>query len=394
MITHNCFTLTPGISRLAVLACAPLWLPMLLYFSPTAWGQFSMNDLATLQDYESQRSSSFDRSGGNRDYRSLEPGGTLTLFDADGPGEIRHIWITLPNWSELYAHQKVILRAYWDGEEQPSVEVPLGNFFGVCFETPTVFQSAPLAVNPEQALNCYFPMPFRQHGRITVTHEGQKQISDFYWNIDWVKRASLADNVGYFHSQYRQAAPHPGWFKGNFYGNDFSEARKDPRWLNQSGEGNYVILEAQGEGQFAGVMLAVFNNQWGGWNEGDEMIWIDGEKEPRIHGTGGEDYFNAAWGFSKPYATPMVGLLEFTGFQAGSRFVMYRWHLEAPLRFHKSIKVTIEDGHANLRSDNMYSVAYWYQQEPHRPFPALPPVEKRIPKLVGTGGPGQDPGMK
>jgi len=151
-------------------------------------------------------------------------------------------------------------------------------------------------------------------------------------------------------------------------------------------------LDTKGDGQFVGVMLSVLNNQWGAWNEGDEMIWIDGEK--RINGTGGEDYFNGAWGFNKLYATPLVGLLEFTGAQAGSRSVMYRWHLEAPIRFRKSIKVTVEDGQGNLRSDNLYSVAYWYQKEPHQPFPPLPPVEQRIPKLIWTGGPGQDPRMK
>jgi hypothetical protein len=356
--------------------------------------QFAVNDLSRLGDYESQRSSSFDRTGANRDYRSIEPGETITIFDEDGPGEIRHIWITLPNWSEVYAHQKVVIRAYWDGEATPSVEAPIGNFFGIAFATPPVFQSALVTVNPEQALNAYFPMPFRQHGRITITHQGQKPITDFYWNLDWVKAASLATNTAYFHAQYRQAVPHAGWYQGNFYGNELTEARKDPRYRNTAGQSNYVVLEAGGDGQFVGVMLSVFNNQWGAWNEGDEMIWIDGEAEPRIHGTGGEDYFNGAWGYNKLYTTPLVGLVEFTGEQPGSRSTMYRWHLEAPIRFRKTIKVTVEDGHANLRSDNLYSVGYWYQREPHAAFPPLPPPEQRIPKTVWTGGPGQDPAMK
>jgi len=362
-----------------------------------SWCQFAVGDLSILRDYESQRSSSYDPSGGNRDYRSLQAGETLTLLDADGPGEIRHIWVTMPPWhpgAEIYAPQKTVLRAYWDGETQPSVEAPLGNFFGVCFSTAPVFQSALITVNPEAAMNCYFPMPFARHARLTVTYEGAKPVDDFYWNIDWVKRNSLPTNSAYFHAEYRQATPHDGWFKGNFYGNDFSEARKDPRWFNKSGENNYVILDTSGDGQFAGVMMAIFNNQWGGWNEGDEMIWIDGEKEPRIHGTGGEDYFNAAWGYSKLYSTPQVGLVEFTGEQPGGRYIMYRWHLEAPIRFHKSIKVTIEDGNTSMRSDNIYSVAYWYQMEPHVPFALLPPVEQRIPKTIWTGGAGQDAKMK
>ena len=118
-----------------------------------------------------------------------------------------------------------------------------------------------------------------------------------------------------------------------------------------------MVLDTQGEGVFVGMMFSVLNNQWGAWNEGDDMIWIDGQK--RINGTGGEDYFNSAWGFGTLYSTPVVGLIEFAGEQPGSRSTMYRWHLEAPLRFHKSIKVTMEDGQANLRSDNIFSVAYW-----------------------------------
>ena len=206
--------------------------------------------------------------------------------------------------------------------------------------------------------------------------------------------AIASTRYGYFHAQYHQCTPCQGWYHGNFYGNDFSEARKDPRWHNISGEGNYVFLDADRDGQFVGVTLSVFQNQWGGWNEGDEMIWLDGEKDPRIHGTGGEDYFNAAWGFSKLYSFPLTGLTEFHDWEPGSRFSHYRWHLEAPVRFHKSIRASIEDGHANLRSDNLFSVAYWYQKEPHHSFSPLPPAEVRIPKFVPTGGPGQDPAMK
>jgi hypothetical protein len=367
---------------------------LLLLSCRGVWCQFSVSDLAHLRPYESERSSSFDRSGGNHDYRSIKPGATIKIFDQDGPGEIRHIWTTLPPWSEVYAFKKVVLRMYWDGEVQPSVEAPIGDFFGLGFGTPVVFHSALVTVNPDQAFNSYFPMPFRRHGLITVTNQGSKPITDFYWNIDWVKTPALTSDTAYFHAEYRQCTPCKGWYRGNFYGNVFKDAHRDPRWFNKSGAGNYVVLKAKGEGQFIGVMFSVLENQWGGWNEGDEMIWIDGEPEPRVHGTGGEDYFGGAWGFSRLYSTPLVGLTEFDGWQPGSRFSLYRWHLEAPIRFHKSIKVTIEDGQANLRSDNIYSVAYWYQLEPHQVFPPLPPVERRIPKLVWTGGPGQDPNMK
>jgi hypothetical protein len=376
--------------------CLAIALGALLVTSSSAAlrAQSAIDRLSQLEDYQSERSSSYDRSGGNGDYRSLKAGETLMIFDADGPGEIRHIWTTLPSWSEAYHLKKVVLRMYWDDEATPSVETPIGDFFGLNLGTYSVFQSALIVVAPDQALNSYFHMPFTRHGRITVTNEGSKEISDYYWNIDWVRLPGLPPQTAYFHAQYRQCTPCQGWYKGNFYGNDFSEASKDRRWLNKSGDGNYVFLEANGDGQLVGVTLSVFENQWGGWNEGDEMIWVDGEAEPRIHGTGGEDYFNGAWGFSKLYSFPLVGLTEFHGWEPGARFSMYRWHLEAPVRFRKSIKYTIEDGHANLRSDNLYSVAYWYQKEPHAPFPTLPPVERRIPKFEPTGGPGQDPKMK
>lgn len=365
----------------------------LLAVCGSASGQFTADTLVQLRDYESQRTSSYDRSGGNNDSIILKPQETATLFEVTGPAEIRHFWMTMAT-GEAYHLKKAVLRMYWDGETEPSVETPVGDFFGLGLGTYTVFHSALVAVAPDKALNAYFPMPFRRHGRITITNEGSLEITDLYWNIDWMKLRSLPEDAAYLHAQYRQCAPCNGWYKGNFYSNDFREARKDPRWLNKSGKGNYVLLEAKGDGQFAGVTLSVFQNQWGGWNEGDEMIWIDGEENPRIHGTGGEDYFNGAWGFSTLYSFPLTGLTEFHGWEPGARFSHYRWHLEAPVRFRKSIRVTIEDGHANLRSDNLYSVAYWYQKEPHDPLPALPPVDARIPKFAAVGGPGQDPSMR
>ncbi|MCZ2077675.1 MAG: DUF2961 domain-containing protein [Bryobacterales bacterium] len=365
----------------------------LLALIHSAEAQSQLSRLADLGDYESRRSSSFDQTGANGDYRKLQPGQTMAIFDEAGPAEIRHIWITMDS-GEAYHLKKIVLRMYWDGEADPSVEVPVGDFFGLGLGTYATFHSALITVAPDKALNAYFPMPFRKHGRITVTHEGTRDVNAFYWNIDWIKLPSLPDTSAYFHAQYRQCAPCSGWYKGNFYGNDFAEARQDPRWRNVSGEGNYTMLTAEGDGHFVGVTFSVFQNQWGGWNEGDEMIWIDSEDKPRIRGTGGEDYFNGAWGFSKTYSHPLTGLTEFHDWEPGSRFSHYRWHLEAPVRFRKAIRVTIEDGHANLRSDNLFSVAYWYQRHPHARFPSLPPAEQRIPRFIAVGGPGQDPPMK
>lgn len=371
----------------------PAFCLALAVLAPAVAAQWTVNPLARLGDYESRRASSYNRAGTNTDYFPLKPGETRIIFAESGPGEIRHIWITMAT-GEVYHLKKVVLRMYWDNETTPSVETPIGDFFGLGLGTYTVFQSAVVAVLPDKALNAYFPMPFARHGRVMVTNEGAQEITDFYWNIDWVKLPALPPDAAYFHAQYRQSVPHAGWYKGNFYGNDFSEARRDPRWSNVSGADNYVFLEAAGDGHFVGVTLSIFQNQWGGWNEGDEMIWVDGGAEPRIHGTGGEDYFCGAWGFSGLYSSPLVGLTEFHQWEPGSRFSHYRFHLEAPIRFRKAIKATIEDGHANLRSDNLYSVAYWYQKEPHAAFPLLPPVEDRIVKFMTVGGPGQDKKMK
>jgi hypothetical protein len=364
-----------------------------LLCAPRVFGQFSLSDLSRLRNYESQRASSYDRSGGNDDSYELKAGHELTLLDEAGPAEIRHIWITVDD-PEAYHLKKIVLRMFWDGEKTPSVEVPLGDFFGLGLGTYTVFNSAAIVVAPDKALNAYFPMPFAHSAKITVTNEGRKDAGDFYFNIDWVRLPVLPPDTAYFHAQYRQCTPCKGWYHGDFYSNNFHQAHQDPRWKNISGDSNYTFLQAKGEGQFVGVTLSVFENQWGGWNEGDEMFWIDGEKDPRIHGTGGEDYFNGAWGFSTLYSFPLIGLTEFHGWEPGSRFSHYRWHLEAPVRFHKEFRATIEDGHANLRSDNMFSVAYWYQMEPHAEFPPLPSVESRIPKIYFVGGPGQDPEMK
>jgi len=156
-----------------------------------AWAaQWTVNPLARLGDYESRRASSYNRAGTNTDYFPLKPGETRIIFAEPGPGEIRHIWITMAT-GEVYHLKKVVLRMYWDDETRPSVETPIGDFFGLGLGTYTVFQSAVVAVLPDKALNAYFPMPFARHGRVTVTNEGAQEITDFYWNIDWVKLPAL-----------------------------------------------------------------------------------------------------------------------------------------------------------------------------------------------------------
>lgn len=349
--------------------------------SPNAW----LSNLPQAKDYIQHRASSYDRSGGNGDAREILPGATLTLLDSDGPGEVTHIWFTIA--SEDPNHLKaLVLRMYWDGESAPSVETPVGDFFGLGLGTYYQYESAPLSVGSAKALNCYFPMPFQKHARITVTNEGPAKTNSFYFNIDYRAYAKpLPGDPLYFHAQYRQAAPAAGWTKD--WKVQWEPGVGDRKNLN--GEGNYVWMEAAGRGHFAGVTMSVLQNQDQWWGEGDDMFFVDGEKLPSINGTGSEDYFLGAWGFSNgPFAYQQYGAPVKGDESAGSRTSVYRFHLDSPITFTKSLRATIEHGHANHRSDNFFSVAYWYQAEPHAVFPTLPPLDQRTPKLFAVGGPG------
>jgi D-arabinan exo alpha-(1,3)/(1,5)-arabinofuranosidase (non-reducing end) len=356
--------------------------------TPLCFGQSLsgwLGELPLAKDYTLKRVSSYDRTGANDDFRPIDPGQTLTLLDEKGPGEISHIWITIAS-PEKYHLKKLVMRIYWDGENDPSVEAPIGDFFGLGNGEYFLYQSLPLAVGSVKALNCFFPMPFNQSARITVTNEGTKKVGSFYYNIDLrVYSRPFPSDTYYFHAQYRQCAPCQGW-TNNWQSNGDELVDKKP---NLDGEGNYVFLEATGRGHYVGVTQSIFQNQDDWWGEGDDMIFVDGEKLPSINGTGSEDYYLGAWGFEGGashyllFGVPVMG-----GYSAGARWSVYRFHLDSPVPFTKSLRVTIEHGHANHRSDNYFSVAYWYQTEPHAKFPPLPPVEARIPRLYPVGGPG------
>jgi hypothetical protein len=338
---------------------------------------------ARLRNYKTRRSSSWDRTGGNRDATPVEPGQSTTLLDITGAGVVTHIWFTISSSDPMHL-KNLVLRAWWDGESTPSVETPIGDFFGLGLGEYFVYQSALLAVAPIKALNAYFQMPFSTSARITVTNEGKVRTNSLYYAIDYVTLPTLPADVARFHAQYRQAAPCRGWT--NDWTNNGSPGINDRK--NLDGADNYVFMEAKGKGHFVGVTQAVLQNQTGWFGEGDDMIFIDGDKLPTINGTGSEDYYNGAWDF---------GLQSF-GYQhngapymvdperIGGRYCLYRWHTESPITFDESIKVTIEHGHANHRSDDFYSVAYWYQTEPHAAFPPLPAAEDRIPKMYDPGG--------
>jgi len=326
---------------------------------------------ARLQNHRSLKQSSYDRTGGNADRWQIPPGGTQEVFNAAGPGIITHIWFTIASPSRMHL-KEIVLRMYWEGNAKPSVETPIGDFFGLNLGEYQIYQSAYLACSPGRSLNCYFAMPFRRSARITVTNEGSQQVNAFYSNIDYMLVEALPRDAMYFHAQYRQAAP--------------CKANRGAK-LNPDGKDNYVYAEARGRGHIMGCTLGVLLNEDGWMGEGDDMIFIDDETKPVIIGTGSEDYFLGSWNFggrdgATPFAhhyygAPVIIMAERTG----GRYCCYRFHGDNPVTFTRYMKYTMEHGHANDRGDNFYSVAYWYQTEPYTDFPPLPPLAERIPRV-------------
>jgi hypothetical protein len=355
-----------------------------------------LDNLPVLRTYTSHRVSSADTAGTNDDGNGrnrLQPGEVRTIARLDGPGVITHMWFTI-NTTDRWHLKNIVLRIHWDGQAHPSVEAPIGDFFGLGLGKYVVYESGPLSVGSQKALNSYFPMPFQRGAVITVANEGPVPAASLYYNIDWERHESLPADLGYFHAQYRQATPFPGWTT-DWTRNGDSLVNWRP---NRDGAGNYVILEAEGRGHFVGVTHSILQNQGDWWGEGDDMFYIDGATVPQINGTGAEDYYLGAWcyggcgidpfGSKRPtfafqrYGNPVNG-----GDDRGAGWTVYRFHTDSPVTFRRSLRFSIESGHANHRSDNYYTVAYWYQTLPHKPFPALPPAAERIPRQIDTGGP-------
>lgn len=290
----------------------------------------------------------------------IPPQTTVTLADIGGPGAVTHIWLTVhPDfWRGL------ILRMYWDGEEDPSVEVPLGDFFcnGWC-ERSNV-NSLPVAVNPAGGFNSYWEMPFRKHARITVENLLTREIAGFYYSIDYTL-TGVPEDMAYFHVQWRRSNPLP-----------YKQV--------------HTLLEGvRGQGHYVGTYIAwgVHNRGW--WGEGEIKFYLDGDRDwPTICGTGTEDYFGGAWNFEQPkgqygtYSTPFLGLTQVIIpdglYKSQQRFGMYRWHIMDPVRFKQDLRVTIQAlGWANRSwdeprylplQDDIASTSFWYQSEPHAPF--------------------------
>lgn len=289
----------------------------------------------------------------------VKAGQTITLADIEGSGQIEHIWMTPSgNW------RLSILRMYWDGETDPSVEVPVADFFAMGWDKYAPISSLAICVNPASGFNSYWPMPFRKQARITLENLDDKPMV-IYFQIDYSKATVPAD-AAYFHAQFRRVNPVP-----------YKQV--------------YTILDGvEGKGQYVGTYLAwgVHNNGW--WGEGEIKFYLDGDtKFPTINGTGTEDYFNGSYDFEnpethqyQPFTSPYSGLAQVIKpdglYQSQQRFGLYRWHIPDPIRFDHDLRVTIQDlgwqsgGRYLPLTDDISSVAYWYQTEPHKPFPKLP----------------------
>lgn len=300
-----------------------------------------------------------------------------------------HIWVTVaPERPEREPDflRRLVLRAYWDDEEHPSILAPLGDFFGVGHARTVDFVSAPLQMSPQdgKSFTCYFHMPFASAARFEITSELDHQPVLFYYYIDYEQYDELEDGIGRFHAQYRQAHPCQGVDQDGQTNAEFLLTG-----TNLDGADNYTVLDAHGTGHYVGCVLNVHNlrdtTQWNWYGEGDDMIFVDGDTwPPTLHGTGTEDYFDTAWCPSRPHSAPYHGITLAGGENWSGWISLYRFHIEDPVTFSSTIRVSIEHGHANKRSDDYSSVAYWYQAEPHTPW-SLPPVHDRVPREHRSG---------
>lgn len=284
---------------------------------------------------------------------------TVTLASINGPGVIQHIWMT----ADPKAYRDCVLRFYWDNEANPSVEVPLGDFFAEGHGVRYNVNSLMVTVNPSGGFNAYWPMPFRTSAKITIENQGKEPIRGFFYQITYALE-KVSPVAAYFHAQWRRSMT----------------TREHPE---------YVILDGvKGRGQYVGTFLAWEQLSNGWWGEGELKFFIDGDtSNPTINGTGTEDYFGGAWGFGATFSDAFSGYPFFEK-DAGKvpKHSLYRWHVPDPIRFDRDLKVTIQalgwwpNGKFQPLTDDIASVAYWYQTEPHNAFPPFPAREQRFPR--------------
>ena len=359
----------------------------------------SLEDIARIRPdtVKRQRISSHDRTGGNHDWIDIKPQESIAIGELEASGYITHIWCTMRCKSKYYL-RNLIIRMYWDGEEYPSVEAPIGDFFGLGHAKRKKFISLPFQMTPRggRGFNCWWPMPFSQKFKITLENENDRNVQ-FYYYIDYEIYENGFENeesFGRFHAQWHRENPTKPKLVDNTTGERFKKSK--PISFNYKGgrninplEENYRILEAAGKGHYVGCHLDIDNMthlphiNWPG--EGDDMIFIDEDVDketPTLYGTGTEDYVNQAYGPAEKFCTPYYGTILPGGFNFWGKISYYRYHIEDPIYFNQKIIVTIEHGHDNHRSDDWSSTAYWYQIEPHDHslFPILLDKKERNPR--------------
>ena len=329
----------------------------------TVGAQPPLDGLTRQIDWQPRRASSANPDlTRNGDARSIEPGGELVLADLEGPGIINHIWCTIGTWDILHGRSHV-LKVYYDGRTSPSVQVPLGDFFGVGHGAADDYHSAVTAVSSHgRARSCYWKMPFRERAKVVISNDGEQRTDSFYFYVDWQKHDTLPDDTVYFHAQYRQENP--------------------------TSPEDFLLLDTKGHGHYVGTVLSNHMCEQGWFGEGDDRFFVDGEASPSLSGTGTEDYFGDAWGFRK-FHTPYFGVSLWDGYMPGDRVTAYRWHLLDPVPFRTSLRVQMEtrgsvfaEGMQHLgqflpRQDFVSGVAYWYQNPIVEITDPLPAVKER-----------------
>ncbi len=349
------------------------------------FGQSPVNEMYQLSqirnNVRSRQVSSFDKTGGNGDCLSaIKDGSRFNIFDVRGAGIINRIWITIGPGADKLDRNNLIIRMYWDGNTFPSVEAPIGPFFGNGWDESYNFVTLPLAVSPGSGRSyvCYFAMPFANGAKIDVENQSGQQIDAFYYNIEYTEMNKLPEGSGRFHAWYNHEITDALPDGENEWGL-LGETAK-----NRNGKGNYLFADIKGKGQFVGVNYYVNcpSTMW--YGEGDEMVFIDGDTIPAFNGTGTEDFFNMSWCPKEPYQHPYFGFGRVNN-ETGwlGRTHLYRFFIADPVYFDKSCRFTIEHGHANNLTLDLASVAYWYQDNAAKLPRSFTKAERQPKPVIG-----------
>jgi hypothetical protein len=298
----------------------------------------------------------------NLDFVPLASGAEVPIAELKGPGVITHLWLNVQS-DDPYAGRLVVLRARWDGEPNPSIEVPIGDFFGVGFALDGNVDTLPVRVTADgRARSCWWPMPFASSAQLSIRNDSQRPVRMLQWTVDW-NEAACPKEVRTFHAQFRATG------RG-------ASARA------------HKVLDVKGRGHYVGTVLSIWSGEEGWPGEGDDRFHVDGADLPTLQGSGLEDYFGDSWGFHLGTG-PFGGVTTFEGTGPGARSTAVRWHVQDPIAFEKSLVVNFERSGwvrradewklAPDRPDAFSSVAFWYQEEPHGALTILPPPSERLP---------------